>query len=241
MSERHINDPQPMPEATAPVDAAAAKLGSARRRRFIKMGAGVIPVALTLNSRPVLATSQGKCFSASAWGSVQTLVNTTASQYTRKANVAPTVSCYTLSDWCGGYNASKPTSSTPNCQGWTKNSINCSPLNLSTVKAYTVGKACGITTGKCANMSYNLSAWDVLNASSGYSAPQKALLVAWLNYRISATTKTDVCVIDTFSTNQLSTLSNIVAAGGGTGPDGKWWTPTNVQTYLNDNFIGRLT
>lgn len=241
MSERQINDPQPMPEAPASVDAAAAQPGSARRRRFIKMGAGVIPVALTLSSRPVLATSQGKCFSASAWGSVQTLVNTTASQYVRKANVAPTVSCFTLSEWCGGYNATTPTNSKPTCQGWQATSISCANLYLSTVRSYTVGKACGISSGTCGGMSYSKPAWDILNASSGYSAPQKALLVAWLNYRISATTKTDVCVIDTFSTNQLSTLSNIVAAGGGTGPDGKWWTPTNVQTYLHDNFIGRLT
>ncbi len=235
MSERQINDPQSTPQAPAPVDASANALASARRRRLIKMGAGVIPVALTLSSRPVLATSQGKCFSASAWGSIQTLVGTAASQYVRKANNAPTVSCFTLSEWCG------KSGSNPTCTGWKANSINCANLNMSTVMAYTVGKACGNTTGPTAGMAQNLSCWTVLTSSSGYSQPQKAILIAWLNYRISGTTNTDVCVIDSFSTNQLVTLSNIVKNNGGTGPDGKPWTPAGVQTYLHNNFIGRLT
>jgi hypothetical protein len=89
-------------------------------------------------------------------------------------------------------------------------------------------------------MSPGLSCWTVLTSSS-YTSPQKAVLIAWLNYRISGTTNTDVCVIDTFSSNQLVTLSSIVANNGGKGPDGKVWTPNDVQTYLHNNFIGRLT
>lgn len=234
MSERPINDPQPTPQVPAHVDASAGDLASARRRRFIKAGAGVIPVALTLTSRPVLATSQGKCFSASAWGSIQTLVNTTASQYTRKAAKAPTVTCYTRSEWCGVSGGSST------CYGWKANSISCPDLKTTTIRKYTVGNACGNTSSKTAGLSPTLSCLSVLNSTS-YSAPQKAVLVAWLNYRISGTTNTDVCVIDTFSTNQLKTLSNIVAAGGGVGPDGKYWSPTDVQNYLHNNFIGRLT
>jgi len=233
MSERQIHDPQPTPPATAPVDASAGKLGSARRRRFIKMGAGVIPVALTLNSRPVLATTQGKCFSASAWGSVQTLVGTNASQYTRKSTKAPTVNCYTKAEWCATNNGN------PTCAGWKVSSISCANLALSTVKAYTVKKACGSDTGT-AGVSGGNSVWSMLT-SANCSDAQKAVLVAWLNYRISTTTSTDVCVIDSFSTNQLTTLGNIVAAGGGKGPDGKAWTPTDVKNYLHNNYIGRLS
>jgi len=65
--------------------------------------------------------------------------------------------------------------------------------------------------------------------------------VAWLNFRISTTTKTDVCVIDSFSSNQLTALGNIVKAGGGKGPDGKLWTPNDVKNYLHTNYIGRLS
>lgn len=233
MSERHLPDPQSTPQAPAPVDASAGNLASARRRRFIKAGAGVIPVALTLNSRPVLATSQGKCFSASAWGSIQTLVGTNASQYTRKATKAPTVNCYTKTEWCA------TSSGNPTCAGWKVSSISCTDLKLATVKAYTVAKACGSTAGT-AGVSGGTSVWNALTGT-GCSDVQKAVLVAWLNYRISTTTSTDVCVIDSFSTNQLTTLGNIVAAGGGKGPDGKSWTPADVQNYLYNNYIGRLS
>jgi len=233
MSERPIHDPQSTPQASTPVDASAGNLGSARRRRLIKMGAGVIPVALTLNSRPVLATTQGKCFSASAWGSIQTLVGTNASQYARKSTNAPTVSCYTKAEWCATSNGN------PTCAGWKVSSISCANLALATVKSYTVSKACG-SSGGTAGFNGGNSVWTMLN-SPNYSDAQKAVLVAWLNFRISTTTKTDVCVIDSFSSNQLTALGNIVKAGGGKGPDGKLWTPNDVKNYLHINYIGRLS
>lgn len=237
MSERPNPDFQPTPETPAPVDVVGRQVASARRRRFIKMGAGVVPVALTLSSRPVLATnSQGKCFSASAWGSVQTLVGTNASTYTRKANNAPTVTCYTRAQWIEKYRYNNTDYS--RCEGWRKNSINCADLKVSTVSKYTVGTACGNSSGT-AGIPGNVTVWAALTGN--YSNAKKAMLVAWLNYRVSGTTKTDVCVIDTFSTNQLTKLGNIVASGQGIGPDGKQWYAADVEKYLYDNFIGRLS
>jgi hypothetical protein len=233
MSEHQPNDPQPTPDAPVSVDVSARTLASARRRRFIKMGTGVIPVALTLASRPVLATSQGKCFSASAWGSIQTLVGTNASQYTRKASKAPTVTCYSKTEWCAVDVYGKPT-----CAGWQVTAISCANLNLSTVRGYKVSQACGSSSGTAGVAGTN-SVWDMLTGST-CSAPQKAMLVAWLNYKISGVTSTDVCVIDSFTTNQLTALGNLVP-NGGTGPDGKPWTPAMVQDYLDKNYIGRLT
>jgi hypothetical protein len=232
MSERQIPDQQSTPQAPAPVDASAGDLASARRRRFIKAGAGVIPVALTLSSRPVLATSQGKCFSASAWGSIQNLA-VTASQYTRKSTKAPTVNCYTKAEWCA------TSGGNPTCAGWKVSAISCADLKLATVKAYSVTKACGTSAGTAGVAGAN-SVWTMLTGTACSDA-QKAMLVAWLNFRISTTTSTDVCVIDSFSSNQLTTLGNIVAAGGGKGPDGKQWTTTNVTDYLRNNYIGRLS
>jgi hypothetical protein len=233
MSERQIPDQQSTPQAPAPVDASAGDLASARRRRFIKAGAGVIPVALTLSSRPVLATSQGKCFSASAWGSIQNLVGTNASQYTRNSTKAPTVTCYTKTEWCA------TSGGNPTCAGWKVSAISCADLKLATVKAYNVTKACGTSSGT-AGVTGASSVWTMLTGTTCSDA-QKAMLVAWLNFRISTTTSTDVCVIDSFSSNQLTTLGNIVAANGGKGPDGKTWTPTDVQNYLQSNYIGRLS
>jgi hypothetical protein len=236
MSERQIHDPQSTPPAPTPVDASAAGLASARRRRLIKMGAGAIPVALTLSSRPVLATSQGKCFSASAWGSIQN-VATTASTYTRKSTKAPTVTCYTKTEWCA--TTTGTSSGTPTCGGWKVAAISCS--TSSAVKNYTVTKACGTSAGTAGVVGTKLI-WERLNASDTSCTPhQKAMLVAWLNFRISGTTSTDVCVIDSFSSNQLTTLGNIVASGSGTGPDGKTWSKDNVKDYLDKNYIGRLT
>lgn len=239
MSEHTVPDPQSTPAAPASVDMSDPSLDSARRRRFIKMGAGVIPVALTLNSRPVLATnSQGKCFSASAWGSIQTLVNTNASQYTRKAGKAPTVTCFTKAEWIA---LASP--SVVSCRGWQITSISCKSLNLSTVKKYTVGNACGAPSGT-AGVRGSYAVWDMLadtHPTVRCSDVQKAMLVAWLNFRISGTTRTDVCVIDSFSTNQLTALGNIVASGSGRGPDGKTWSALDVQKYLDSNYIGRLS
>lgn len=236
MSERQINDPQSTPQAPASVDASASELASARRRRFIKAGAGVIPVALTLSSRPVLATTAtGKCFSASAWGSIQTLVNTTASTYTRKANNAPTVSCFTKDDWKG-----------TGCAGWTRATISCN--TVAAVKAYKVSQACG--SSSTAGVPGTKLIWEMLNDLDSNSDrtgrricsdAQKQVLVAWLNFQISRTTNTDVCVIDSFSTNQLTKLASIVASNGGVGPDGKQWSVQNVQDYLKNNLIGRLS
>ncbi|PZP30178.1 MAG: hypothetical protein DI603_15580 [Roseateles depolymerans] len=239
MSDHPINDPQPTPSAPVSVDASAPDLASARRRRFIKMGAGVIPVALTLSSRPVLATnSQGKCFSASAWGSIQTLIGTNASQYTRKANNAPTVTCYTLAEWIA-----KASSTKASCGGWKITAISCADLSLTTVKKYSVYKACG-STGGTGGVGSSYSVWDMLSDSHPTvrcSSAQKSLLVAWLNFRISGATRTDVCVIDSFSTNQLTLLGNIVAGTASRGPDGRIWTAADVQTYLERNYIGRLS
>lgn len=238
MSEHPSNESQATPEAPCNVDAAARQVASERRRRFIKAGAGVIPVALTLNSRPVLATNaKGKCFSASAWGSVQTLVNTNASTYTRKAANAPVVTCYTLAQWIAKYKNVYNVEYTT-CDGWKKNSISCADLRVSTVSKYTVGSVCGSSSGT-AGFGKDVTVWSVLTGN--YSDVKKQMLVAWLNFRISSTTRTDVCVIDTFSSNQLTILGNIVAAGSGKGPDGKTWYAADVKRYLEDNFIGRLT
>jgi hypothetical protein len=246
MSERQINDPQSTPQAPASVDASAASaLASARRRRFIKGGAGLIPVALTLNSRPVLATSSnGACFSASAWGSIQGLAATT-SQYVRQSGRAQQVTCYTKAEWCGKASAwdskNKKNRDKATCGGWMVTKISCADAWLDTVKTYTVAKACG-GTASAGGLAGGASAWDCLTAtaSTDQAKAQQALLVAWLNCQISQTTRTDVCVIDTFNTNQLTILSNCVASGsaGAKGPDGKTWTATMVLNYLQKNFIG---
>lgn len=220
MSEQHPHDLQPAYDAPESVDLSAQALASARRRHFIKMGAGALPVGLTLASRPVLATS---CMSASAWGSTVGVAQTT-SQYTRAAAKAKTISgAYTLSQW---------KSASPACGGWTS-------LGLTTTRTtYTVGALCGssIPTG----LTSTSTVWGVLTGTGTTLAEQfqRAMIVAWLNFKVSA--PVNACLTDPSrpSLNQLTTLGSIGSAGG-TGPDGKQWSQQTVIDYLNLNWVSR--
>lgn len=221
MSERQIHDPQSTPEAPAGAAAAADQLASARRRRFIKMGAGAVPVGLTLASRPVLATN---CMSASAWGS--TLGATTTSQYAR-ARQTGISGVWTLTDW---------KRSSPACSGWSNTALGCDTATKRST--YQVGTLCG--TSIPAGLLTTTPVWNVLNGTSTTVSAkfQRAMLVAWLNYKISSSVRT--CVTDPTrpSWNQLTALGQITTSGG-KGPDGKWWTQQTVIDYLFNNYVSR--
>lgn len=79
-----LNDPDLTPARHTP---------SQRRRRLIKLGAGSVPVALTLASRPVFAASQ--CNTTSAWGSA-ILMNGGASVRARATSTQLTASGWTM-------------------------------------------------------------------------------------------------------------------------------------------------
>lgn len=84
---------EPQQPAPAAPEAGAA-LASSRRRRFIQ--AGVVPVSLTLASRPVMAWH---CNSTSAWGSA-VLRNGVASVTARaEAKRINGNECWTISNW----------------------------------------------------------------------------------------------------------------------------------------------
>jgi hypothetical protein len=229
MSEHPSNDSLPTPEASAFVDVSAHALASARRRRFLKVGTGVVPVALTLASRPVMAT---QCLSASAWGSFQGLaVNN--SQYTRLQKKSVKLSgTYSLSAWCG------VNGSTPSCSGWARIP---SCTSSTGIKAYAVSSLCaGVTipTG----LTGSLKVWDVLTKKVGgtyaYSSYQRSMVCAWLNYRSQASGTVSRCVVDsTRGLNQLNLLSAIPSGGTGKGPDGKPWSQDKVITYLQTNWL----
>ena len=79
-----------------------ARLQRERRRRFIRLGAGSVPVGLTLTSRPVMAWH---CYTTSAWGSQRaTGVAAGTSVYNRlEANVGTTRidgdECWYITNW----------------------------------------------------------------------------------------------------------------------------------------------
>lgn len=226
MSERHINDPQPTPQAPAFVDAAAQQLASARRRSFIKMGSGIVPVAMTLSSRPVMATN---CMTASAWGSTMGGTVTNTSSYARASAKSTLISgAYTLASWKG-----VNTAGSPNCAGWA--SVPCT--TTSAVQSYTLQTLCG---GGTAGLAANTKVWDVLvtTTTDVTSKYRRAMCVAWLNFKVSSSVS--VCVKDPArSTYNALTILGAIGAAGGTGPDGKVWSQQNVIDYLSANYISR--
>jgi len=90
----------------ADLTGAGASVG---RRRLLKLGAGAVPVSLTLVSRPVHAFA---CNTTSAWGSVQ--INNVASVQANAESKATIVNVWTLADWVNN------TAGTPGAQPWSQ-------------------------------------------------------------------------------------------------------------------------
>jgi hypothetical protein len=244
MSERHINDSQPTPQAPASVDAAARQLASARRRRFIKLGGAAVPTALTLTSRPVMAWH---CNTASTWGSAQG-VSTTHSSYTRSRDSSRlfTDETYTLSNWVNNTTRSNLASSP-----WSRSPLsrNTTTWNSSTYfKGYTVAQLLSGTGATISGVSTADTVWSILSGTAkkpttspfnGYFANgtsscgefQKLMLVAWLNYKVLSSTL-NKCLVPG-STNVLVKLGNTTYVG----PTGATWTQADVIKYLKKNFV----
>lgn len=235
MSERQINDPQSTPQAPASVDAAARQLASARRRRFIKMGGAVVPTALTLASRPVMAWH---CNTASTWGSVQGL-NNSAYARSRQENVTWIVDeTYTVANWVAntgrGGLASLP---------WTLTPLSCStdPKVSKFYQNYTVAQLLSPDSASIYGITDTSdSVWRILKNDTKY--PIKAgntsneftrlMLAAWLNYRVLSSTL-DRCLKPTKTTNTLVKLGSRTFVG----PTGKRWYEAEVITYLKGNYV----
>lgn len=237
MIENETHRAAPAPSASTADPAAGSALASARRRKLLKLGSGVVPVALTLSSRPVMATN---CVTASAWGSTLGLAGT--SQYARAQAKAVTLTgTYSISAWQGfTLDSSNPPKQLPNCAGWA-----ASGLNLAAGAArrnYTVGSLVGgggtIPTG----LSSTTKVWDVLIQAnpSAQQLYQRAMLVAWLNLRVSTGSPRSTvaqCTQDTLRSSYNSL--NGLGAAPGIGPDGKPWTQAGVVTYLYENWLAR--
>lgn len=219
MSEHQPHDPQPTPEAPVSGDVSAQTLASARRRRLIKLGAGAVPVAMTLASRPVMATD---CITASAWGSVQGLLNT--SQYKRAYKNKVVIS--------GAHNVA--TWATTGCAGWTE-------LTKATTKSRTACLISHVLSGSgvssTAGLTSSLSVWTVLTGSSStYSTYQKTMLAAWMNWKISATSKQCLASKTDGTVNRLKELGALPATGS-VNLWGKQWYRADAVTYLTSNFL----
>lgn len=236
MSERQINDPQSTPQAPASVDVAARQLASARRRRFIKMGGAVVPTALTLASRPVMAWH---CNTASTWGSVQGL-NNSAYARSRQENVTWIVDeTYTVANWVANTGraglASLP---------WTLAPLGCSTDSKASkfYQKYTVSQLLSPDSASIYGITDTTdSVWRILkndptnyplkfgNTSNEFT---RLMLAAWLNYRVLSSTL-NRCLKPNGVNNVLVQLG----ARSYVGPTGKKWLESEVVTYLKGNYV----
>lgn len=90
----HTPDPRDKAVADANTDANADIVRQQRRRMLLRAGAGVVPVTLTLVSRPVRAWH---CNTSSAWGSAQ--VSPNASTTARNAVTDLEDESWTITNW----------------------------------------------------------------------------------------------------------------------------------------------
>jgi hypothetical protein len=211
-----------------PTDAPAPAVASPRRRRLLQ--AGVVPVGLTLASRPVMAWH---CNTTSAWGSA-VLRNGGASVKARAdAAILRATECWTIANWCDNTVRSDVSASRP----WTY-------------------VAAGIWAGQ--NKSENYARNNLLighlfpSGLSGCSNTEKVLSVLTNN----KTTFKGYMVVARLNTmyaghrvNEclLSNGEDMVVEMAKTGPGkfkprnstGAAWTESEILTYLYANYIVR--
>lgn len=199
--------PEALPDATAP------RLGSARRRRLIKLGASAVPVGLTLASRPVRAWH---CNSTSAWGSAQ--INPTASTTARNSATDFSDDCWTISEWQG--NISHGSLGQP----FTR--LNCT--TTSAINTYTLSSVYSASGGMPAGLKASDKLMDKLKNGTTF---QVYMLVARLNANLIPNVNS--CLKS--GTDQL-----VLMAGGTYSPPnlpGVTWGEAQIIQYLNSNYI----
>lgn len=220
----HRSDtPQPPSATPAP---AAGSVVSQRRRRFIQ--AGVVPVGLTLASRPAMAWH---CNTTSAWGSAQ-LRNGGASVKARaEAAVINNTECWTISNWA--YNTAR--SQVRNgVSPWTfvvnawysGKSATYARNNLTVAKVFPAGLK---------NVSATANVKNLLQGDPGGYGTM--MLVARLN-TLFAGNGVAQCVI---SSNGQDMLVQMAAQGPGVfrplNSTGAAWTKDDFSRYLRENWL----
>lgn len=223
----HSQDPRPPEQLPVPdaVDARDAVL-QRRRRMFLRAGAGVVPVSLTLASRPVRAWH---CNTSSAWGSAQ--INLNASTLARNEANDLANETWSIANWKA--NSTRAGLPLP----WTKVKEKWFPSKSDPKDELKISHIFPVTVP--AGLSGSNKVWSLLNDQNnkgGFKRVtlfQKYMIVAKLN----ATFIPNVakCLMSN-GQDQLSAMidgtyqpSNIDSTGA--------WNETKIMEYLTDNYI----
>ena len=217
-------------DQTGPVSlnetAASSKVRSSGRRRLIKLGGLAAPVALTLNSRPVMAWH---CNTTSAWGSAQ--INPNQSTTARNLANQQINETWTIANWKN--NTSRAGLGLP----WRALGLSfglpiqtTEPSKPHYYKNLTVGWLFAHVGAIPAGLSSGDKLWEKINGGSQW---QKYMIVARLNTRLINNVQS--CLTSSTRVDQLKLMST-----GTFAPDnltGVVWNQSMIIQYLNANYI----
>lgn len=239
--------------ATAPDHGEQARLQRERRRRFIRLGAGSVPVGLTLASRPVMAWH---CYTTSAWGSQRADgVAAGTSVYNRlEKNVGTTRingdECWYVSNWRNNTGRSSGPSRYQR-QPWSyvgeslrgRYKPGGGEYSQSTQADHAKSQLLvqAVFPGGLAGFSGSTKCWDAIK--NGVSTVSHYVLVAGLNRKFAEPSHRvimDQCLRPTSYTgpDQLDEMARI---GLGYKPPGRSeaWDLSDFTTYLSASYLAR--
>lgn len=220
------NSSDTTPQSSATPTPVAGSVVSQRRRRFIQ--AGVVPVGLTLASRPAMAWH---CNTTSAWGSAILRNGGASVQARAEAAVINNTECWYISNWSANSGRSQVRGGNAPwnyviAQWYSGKSLSYARSNLTVAKVF---------PGGLKNVSSTANVYNLLkNDAAGYGT---MMIVARLN-TLFAGNSVGQCVLS--STGQ-DMLVQMASQGPGTfkpvNSTGAAWTQTDFKNYLYGNYL----
>ncbi|MDH0863731.1 hypothetical protein [Mitsuaria sp. GD03876] len=220
------NSSDTTPQSSATPTPVAGSVVSQRRRRFIQ--AGVVPVGLTLASRPAMAWH---CNTTSAWGSAILRNGGASVQARADAAVINNTECWYISNWSANTGRSQVRGGTSPwtyviAQWYSGKSLTYARNNLTVAKVF---------PGGLKNVSSTANVYNLLkNDAGGYGT---MMLVARLN-TLFAGNSVAQCVLS--STGQ-DMLVQMATQGPGTfkpaNSTGSAWSQADFKNYLYSNWL----
>lgn len=191
------------------------------RRRLVKLGAGVAPVALTLTSRPVRAWH---CNTASAWGSAQ--ISSNASTAARNTTNQLADESWTISNW--RYNTTRAGLPYPWVRLGTQSSTGACTNNS---KNYSIADLFGASGPFPKSLTGTDKVWDKICNGTEF---QKYMIVAKLNSKFIANIK------ECLESNDVDQLKGMLGGTFRPANTGSviWYEP-EIIAYLYNNWIVR--
>jgi hypothetical protein len=225
------NSSDTTPQSSATPTPVAGSVVSQRRRRFIQ--AGVVPIGLTLASRPAMAWH---CNSTSAWGSAILRDGGASVKARAAAAVVENNECWFVTNWTNNtgrgqvLNGVKP---------WTCVNPKFFRSKSASDVAYAQAnlKVSQLYPGGLSGVSGTKKVFEVVAASGTYGA---AMCVARLNVLLAGTggAKIAQCTV-TSAGDMLDQMAkpNFKPSNS----SGAAWTTGQIQQYLSDNYIARVS